>query len=299
MVPVDPHPASAHLAAASAAEIAADLAAGRATSVLITRTLLERIAAIDGPGETHLRAVLALAPDAIARAEQLDAERAAGNLRGPLHGVPVLIKDNIEAVGLPGSAGSLALAGRTVTPRLPARHASPRRRARRPRCDEPLRMGQHSFLPVHERLVRGGGLDRQPVGARSQRGRIILGIRCRSRRRPRTTRDRHRDRRIDHLSQLAQRLRRPQTHGWPAPHRRDRSDQRQPGRARADGALGARCRSPARRSDGNERLRRRLRDRRARRDRARRRGGVAQRPRRRRTPSLPPRSRPYAVTARR
>ncbi len=115
MVPVDPHPASAHLAAASAAEIAADLAAGRATSVLITRTLLERIAAIDGPGETHLRAVLALAPDAIARAEQLDAERAAGNLRGPLHGVPVLIKDNIEAVGLPGCAGSLALAGRAVT----------------------------------------------------------------------------------------------------------------------------------------------------------------------------------------
>jgi amidase len=115
MIPEDPHPASAHVAAASAAEIASDLAAGRTTSVAITSTLLERIAAIDGPGETHLRAVLALAPDAITRAEQLDAERATGKLRGPLHGVPVLIKDNIEAVGLPGSAGSLALVGRAVT----------------------------------------------------------------------------------------------------------------------------------------------------------------------------------------
>lgn len=115
MSPADPHPASAHLAAASAGEIAAELAAGRTTSVAVTRTLFDRIAAIDGPGETHLRAVLALAPDAIASAEQLDAERAAGHLRGPLHGVPMLIKDNIEAVGLPGSAGSLALDGRTVT----------------------------------------------------------------------------------------------------------------------------------------------------------------------------------------
>jgi len=112
--PADPHPASAHLAAASAAEIAADLAAGRITSVAVTRALLDRIAAVDGPGAVHLRAVLALAPDALAAAEQLDGERAAGRLRGPLHGVPVLIKDNIEAIGLPGSAGSLALAGRTV-----------------------------------------------------------------------------------------------------------------------------------------------------------------------------------------
>ena len=82
---------------------------------LVVRTLLDRIAALDGPGEIHLQAVLALAPDALTVAEQLDAERAAGRVRGPLHGVPVLIKDNIEAVGLPGSAGSQALADRTVT----------------------------------------------------------------------------------------------------------------------------------------------------------------------------------------
>ncbi|MEO5634712.1 amidase family protein [Gaiella sp.] len=114
MNPADPHPASAYLGQATAAEIAADLVLGRTTSVAVTHALLDRIAAVDGPGEINLRAVLALAPDALAVAEQLDAERATGRVRGPLHGVPVLVKDNIEAVGLPGSAGSLALADRTV-----------------------------------------------------------------------------------------------------------------------------------------------------------------------------------------
>ncbi len=114
MSATDPHPDSASLATANAAEIANDLGAGLVTSVEVVRTLLDRIAAVDGPGDTHLRAVLALAPDALEAASRLDHERAAGHARGPLHGVPVLIKDNIEAVGLPGTAGSLALAGRTV-----------------------------------------------------------------------------------------------------------------------------------------------------------------------------------------
>lgn len=109
----DPHPATADLATATAASLADDLAAGRTTSVALTRALLDRIAAVDdsGPG---LRAVLAVSADALDQAAALDAERAAGTLRGPLHGIPALVKDNIEAVGLPGTAGSLALAGRVV-----------------------------------------------------------------------------------------------------------------------------------------------------------------------------------------
>ena len=111
----DPHPDSAYLASATAMEIADDLGAGRTTSVEVVRTLLDRIAALDGPGETHLRAVLACAPDALERASRLDGERVDGKTRGPLHGIPVLVKDNIEALGLPGSAGSLALADRPVS----------------------------------------------------------------------------------------------------------------------------------------------------------------------------------------
>lgn len=110
---MDPHPSTASLAAATAVEIAADLAAGRTTSVAVTQALLERIAAVDHSGP-ELRSVLALNPAALDDAEALDAERAAGHLRGPLHGVPVLVKDNIEVLGLPASAGSLALAGREV-----------------------------------------------------------------------------------------------------------------------------------------------------------------------------------------
>ena len=109
----DPHPPTAELARTGADALAADLAAGRTTSVDLTRALLDRIAAVDDAGP-ELRAVLALSADALAQAAGLDAERAAGRIRGPLHGIPVLVKDNIEAVGLPGTAGSLALAGRPV-----------------------------------------------------------------------------------------------------------------------------------------------------------------------------------------
>jgi amidase len=112
---IDPHPPTAHLAAASASQIAVDIAERRTTSVEVTRQLLDRIAAIDGPGDIELRSVLAIALDALESAAALDAELASGSRRGPLHGVPVLIKDNIEAVGLPGTAGSLALADRAVT----------------------------------------------------------------------------------------------------------------------------------------------------------------------------------------
>ena len=110
----DPHPPTTGLATATAAQIAGELASGRTTSTELVTALLERIRVVDGPGDLHLAAVLATAPDALEQAARLDAERAAGAVRGPLHGVPVLVKDNIETVGLPGTAGSLALAGRAV-----------------------------------------------------------------------------------------------------------------------------------------------------------------------------------------
>ena len=90
-------------------QVQALMAAGKATSVALTRAYLARIAAMDRKGPT-LRSVITVNPDAVAQAKALDAERRAGRLRGPLHGVPVLIKDNIETADrMATTAGSLAL----------------------------------------------------------------------------------------------------------------------------------------------------------------------------------------------
>ncbi|MGB8195943.1 MAG: amidase family protein [Acidimicrobiales bacterium] len=106
---------STEISNASAIELAENLASGATTSVEIVAALARRIAEIDAPGsEIELRSVLALAPDALEQAQRLDDERSRGELRSALHGVPILIKDNIEAVGLPGTAGSSALIGRPV-----------------------------------------------------------------------------------------------------------------------------------------------------------------------------------------
>ena len=111
---LDPHPSSADLAYTDASDLARALADGTTTSADAVRVLLSRIEAVDGPGSSGvgLGAVIAVCPDAVEQAERLDAERASGQVRGPLHGVPVLVKDNVEVLGMPATAGSLALAGR-------------------------------------------------------------------------------------------------------------------------------------------------------------------------------------------
>ena len=91
------------------AALSARMAGGELTSRALTQAYLDRIAAIDDAGP-RLGAVIALNPDALADADALDAERRAGTLRGPLHGIPVLLKDNIDARPMATTAGSLALA---------------------------------------------------------------------------------------------------------------------------------------------------------------------------------------------
>ena len=81
---------------------------GSLTSRSLTAAYLDRIAKLDDAGPT-LNAVIELSTTALTDAERLDAERRAGRIRGPLHGIPVLIKDNIDIVGMVNSAGSLAL----------------------------------------------------------------------------------------------------------------------------------------------------------------------------------------------
>ena len=87
---------------------------GTLSSHALTQAYLERIAAIDDAGPT-LNAVIELNPDALAEADARDAERQAGKLRGMLHGIPVLLKDNIDATPMVNSAGSLALADNRPT----------------------------------------------------------------------------------------------------------------------------------------------------------------------------------------
>ena len=84
---------------------------GKTTSLALVRAYLARIRTIDKSGP-HINAVIELNPDAIAIARELDGERKAGKLRGPLHGIPVLIKDNIATMdAMQTTAGSLALVG--------------------------------------------------------------------------------------------------------------------------------------------------------------------------------------------
>jgi amidase len=92
-------------------DLQAAMASGAESSRSITEKYLDRIAAVDRRGP-ELRAVIELNPDALDIAAALDAERAAGGLRGPMHGVPVLIKDNIDTADrMTTTGGSLALAG--------------------------------------------------------------------------------------------------------------------------------------------------------------------------------------------
>jgi amidase len=82
---------------------------GRLTSKQLVTAYLVRIATY----EHRLHAAIAINPNAIAEAEQMDRERAQGRIRGPLHGIPVALKDNIHTTNMPTTGGALAFAGYT------------------------------------------------------------------------------------------------------------------------------------------------------------------------------------------
>jgi amidase len=98
------------LASASIAELQARMSSGRLSSRELVDIYLRRIAAIDKG--LDLKSVLQLNPDARHIATQLDQERRTRGPRGPLHGIPILLKDNIDTADrMQTTAGSLALAG--------------------------------------------------------------------------------------------------------------------------------------------------------------------------------------------
>ena len=93
------------------AQVQADLASGRSTSRRLVEQYLKRIEAIDRSGPS-LHSVSETNPEALTIADALDAERKSRGPRGPLHGVPILIKDNIDTADrMTTTAGSLALEG--------------------------------------------------------------------------------------------------------------------------------------------------------------------------------------------
>jgi amidase len=96
---------------ASIGQLQAEMAAGRLTSRKLVEHFLARIEALDRNGP-RLNSVVEVNPEALAIADGLDAERKRRRVRGPLHGIPILLKDNIDtADAMSTTAGSLALLG--------------------------------------------------------------------------------------------------------------------------------------------------------------------------------------------
>ena len=93
----------------SVSQLGVAMADGRVTAVNLVDSYLARIEAYDQQGPT-LNAMIVLNPLARQEAIALDEERAAGQIRGPLHGVPVVVKDNYDTAELPTTAGAIALA---------------------------------------------------------------------------------------------------------------------------------------------------------------------------------------------
>src|SRR5216117_2104833 len=164
-------------AEATVAQLQAEMAAGRLTSEQLTRDYIQRILDLDqgGPG---VNSVIEINPDAISMALDADAKRRRGIVLGPLHGIPVLLKDNIDTGDkMQTTAGSLALVG------TPARRDSTV--AAKLRAGGAVILGKtnlsewanfRSFESVSGWSGRGGqthnpyGIDRNPCGSSSGSG---------------------------------------------------------------------------------------------------------------------------------
>ena len=212
----------------------------------IAQRYFARMDAIDRAGPA-INAVIERNPDALAIAEALDRERRDKGPRGPLHGVPVLLKDNIDTADrMRTSAGSLALAERSA-----ARDAFVVERLRAAGC---VILGKtnlsewanfRSTRSTSGWSARGGqtrnpyALDRNTSGSSSGSGAAIAADLC-------VDRGRDRDRRLDHEPVVVLRPRGHQADGRPRQPQRHRSDLAQPGHGGADDAHGRRRRRAAR-----------------------------------------------------
>ena len=102
--------ASIDLHTATIADLNAAFKAGTLTSEKLTQAYLARIEAYDKKGP-KINSIIYLNPKALEQAKALDAERKAGKIRGPLHGIPIILKDNYDTFDMQTTAGSQLLAG--------------------------------------------------------------------------------------------------------------------------------------------------------------------------------------------
>ena len=108
-VPSDDSPPAFDVMERSITELNEAFRLEEVTSQDLVNLYLDRISAYDQQGP-NLNTVITLNPRALEEAAVLDAERASGSVRGPLHGVPVLVKDNYDTVNMPTTAGPMYLA---------------------------------------------------------------------------------------------------------------------------------------------------------------------------------------------
>jgi amidase len=170
---------------ATVGDLQSGMASGRMTARSITQQYIDRIHELDRTGPT-LRSVLEINPDALSIADSLDRERKAGKVRGPLHGIPILIKDNIDTADrMTTTAGSYALAGS-----IPLQDATI---AARLRAAGAILLGKTNlsewanFRSTHSTSGwsgRGGQaknpyvLDRNPCGSSSGSGAAVAASMC-------------------------------------------------------------------------------------------------------------------------
>ena len=225
------------LALSTLTEISALIKARQISPVELTQAMLARIERID----PKLHSYATVTPElALAQAKAAEAELAQGRWRGPMHGIPIGLKDLCFTKGVP-TAGGMTIHAGWIAGRGRHRGRAPaarRRRAARQAADDRRRL---------RRPPSQGRAAAQSVECRALGGRVLVGLRRRHGRRPLLRVDRLGHRRLD-----------PFPVGHERPHRREADlGTRQPARllralrfarpSRADDALGGRCRGHARR----------------------------------------------------